>query len=647
MPSRRVFFAGVISGVRREDAAPFPVLGCGTWCRRRGGCRLSRQPRPEFAQVLRRDPRILGRGREVLGGVQPAVLLEGEPAGVAGLQQLADDRLEGQVAAADGNEDPSLLDRLGEGDPAVQVLGDDRLVDVLEMGVDDAVAVAAGELQDVRAGCGQVAGVQADAHSGGPDHPIDLLGGLHHGPDVGVEGDLDVVPLRQLLDLAHARGQLVPLLSGEPGAGVVAVGAGVGREHQGVGPGGRVGLQLRGQRRDHIAAGLVQHGGVETPDRLQARRCQAVPPLGRIAWQEPVGPELGGGEAQLAHGRQHLIGAGLVAPAGHLADPPGDRCGRQLVGDDAHQLLTPWTIWSQSMTDPVTTPLREDISSTTKSAISSICPSLPIGTCALAWVTQCSSASWKRFWVASSPSVSVQPMFSPLMRMRSQRWAWAALRVAVASPALEIAYGARCGAPPYSEVEMMLTMVPGRPASRRCPMVSDMMKNGALTLTVMCWSNSSGVVSSTEPRVVSPAELTTESRRPKCSMVRCTLSRAAAMSIRSTGRYRASVPSAVSSSRTAAPFSWLRPVMATPAAPSRAAARAIPAPRPWVAPLISTTLSVSSSRSNIEVLRWEMDGGPGACRLHGGIGELEGLQPVVETGGGAGAGTRPTPGFDD
>src|SRR5690625_1351857 len=81
-------------------------------------------------------------------------------------------------------------------------------------------------------------------------------------------------------------------------------------------------------------------------------------------------------------------------------------------------------------------------------------------------------------------------------------------------------------------------------------------------------------------------------------------------------------------------------VMATPAAPSRAAARAIPAPRPWVAPLISTTLSVSSSRSNIEVLRWEMDGGPGACRLHGGIGELEGLQPVVETGGGAGAGTH-------
>ena len=56
---------------------------------------------------------------------------------------------------------------------------------------------------------------------------------------------------------------------------------------------------------------------------------------------------------------------------------------------------------------------------------------------------QSSPAPWNRRWVASSPSVSVHPMFRPLIRIRSQRCACAALRVSPASPALAATYGAR------------------------------------------------------------------------------------------------------------------------------------------------------------------------------------------------------------
>ena len=54
----------------------------------------------------------------------------------------------------------------------------------------------------------------------------------------------------------------------------------------------------------------------------------------------------------------------------------------------------PMTAWSQSMIEPVTTPLRSDKRKTTKSAISSTWPNLPMGTDAAAFARQSSSASW-------------------------------------------------------------------------------------------------------------------------------------------------------------------------------------------------------------------------------------------------------------
>ena len=60
-------------------------------------------------------------------------------------------------------------------------------------------------------------------------------------------------------------------------------------------------------------------------------------------------------------------------------------------------------------------------------------------------------------------------------------------------------------------------------------------KNGARAFTAMCSSKSSGVVSSRVPRVVSPALLTRQSTRPKCSTVAATAATLWATSAASAG----------------------------------------------------------------------------------------------------------------
>ena len=61
---------------------------------------------------------------------------------------------------------------------------------------------------------------------------------------------------------------------------------------------------------------------------------------------------------------------------------------------------------------------------------------------------------------------------------------------------------------------MMLTTVPGALRATMSATAACIAKNGALRLIAMCWSNSSGVVSRSVPREVSPAELTRQSIRP-------------------------------------------------------------------------------------------------------------------------------------
>ena len=107
----------------------------------------------------------------------------------------------------------------------------------------------------------------------------------------------------------------------------------------------------------------------------------------------------------------------------------------------------------------------------------------------------------------------------------------------------------------------------------------------------MCASNSSGVVSSSVPRVVSPAALTRQSTRPYARDRRRTRGpRLGDVADVGLHEQRLGRRPRVSSATSASPGSRRRPVTAT-VAPSRAAARAMPAPSPGVPPLTSTTRS--------------------------------------------------------
>src|SRR5438105_86708 len=147
-------------------------------------------------------------------------------------------------------------------------------------------------------------------------------------------------------------------------------------------------------------------------------------------------------------------------------------------------------------------------------------------------------------------------------------------------------------------MDSTFTIVPGAWRATRSATTACMRKNGAFRLTAMCASNSSGVVSSRVPRLVSPAALTRLSTRPNPATAAVTLARACSTSPTSARMNSALAPHAVSSAASASPGSRRRPVTAT-RAPSRAAALAIAAPRPEVPPLIRTT---RSGRRGITVL---------------------------------------------
>ena len=114
-----------------------------------------------------------------------------------------------------------------------------------------------------------------------------------------------------------------------------------------------------------------------------------------------------------------------------------------------HSPRPPMTFWSQSMTDPVTTPLQ--VGQQERDEVGDLVdlaeltdregrggPLLPVAGALGGCV-----ADFGRFWIRSSPSVADQPMFNPLIRIRSHRCAWAALRVRPARPAFAATYGAR------------------------------------------------------------------------------------------------------------------------------------------------------------------------------------------------------------
>ena len=166
-------------------------------------------------------------------------------------------------------------------------------------------------------------------------------------------------------------------------------------------------------------------------------------------------------------------------------------------------------------------------------------------------------------------------MFRPLIRIRSQRWAWAAFLVSPASPAFAATYGARNDCPPWESIEMMLTMVPGCAAlphvgdgglhqEERGPQVDrdvlvEQFRGGVQQ------GAAGGQPGGVDQAVDPPVPLDRRRDRGR---------RPAPRRLTSACTKLASAPAAVSSAATCSPRSALRPATTT-AAPSRAAARAI------------------------------------------------------------------------
>src|SRR3954451_18261333 len=157
---------------------------------------------------------------------------------------------------------------------------------------------------------------------------------------------------------------------------------------------------------------------------------------------------------------------------------------------------------------------------------------------------------------------------------------------------------------------MTLTIAPGALRRTMSRTTACIVKYGPRRFTATCASNSSGVVSTSVPRDVRPAELTRQSTRPNSAMAVCTAARACATLLTSACTNRAVPFCSASSATSFSPGSRRRPVTTTAWAPSRTAARAIDAPSPWLPPLMNTIFF--SSRGNIGAPRQ-----PGSDRRNG------------------------------
>ena len=82
-----------------------------------------------------------------------------------------------------------------------------------------------------------------------------------------------------------------------------------------------------------VVGGVVQQHRQEASDGLQVVGGELLGLRLGLVLEEPGRAELGGGEPQLAHLAENRGGVELVAPAGDLADPPGDRGARDAGAD--------------------------------------------------------------------------------------------------------------------------------------------------------------------------------------------------------------------------------------------------------------------------------------------------------------------------
>jgi hypothetical protein len=254
------------------------------------------------------------------------------------LAQVPHDGLEVHVAAAE-RAVHALPDRFGVGAPPVLDLTRHPGVDVLHVGVRDPLRGLPGQLGRVGAADQQVPGVQAERDLRAVQHPLHLVRVLHHGSDVRVQHGAHLVLGGQRGQPVQVGQQGVPAGLVQGGALVVAVQPGDRGQHQGVRAGRGVRLQQGRHLGQRVVVGAVQQQRGEAPDRVQVMLVQRLGHRVRGRGEEALRPELGGGQAHVAHLGQHAARVQLVSPAGDLAHAPGDRSSRDPIGHAVHLRL--------------------------------------------------------------------------------------------------------------------------------------------------------------------------------------------------------------------------------------------------------------------------------------------------------------------
>ena len=179
----------------------------------------------------------------------------------------------------------------------------------------------------------EVAGVEGEPDRAPVEDAIDFVRPLDHRADVGVKRGLDALLTGDVADPVQVGEEQLPLRLIEGRALVVPLQAGGGGEHQAGRAGGTEVRQRALDVGQRVPAVVEQHDRDEPADRTHVVHGQELGSRLRIGRQEAVGAELGGGQAEVGHLPQHPLGGHLMAPAGHLADAPRDRCGGDPVGE--------------------------------------------------------------------------------------------------------------------------------------------------------------------------------------------------------------------------------------------------------------------------------------------------------------------------
>ncbi len=175
------------------------------------------------------------------------------------------------------------------------------------MGVCNAVGHLAGQLQRIRPADQQVAGVEAEPNRRTVQHSLDLAAGLHHRADVRVQHGQHAAIGGGIGEPVQIAQQRRPLPVIERRSCVVSVGAGGRGQHEHICFTCHQCVERGGDIGQRVVVGVVQNHRGELADTAEVERVKQRCQLRRVRRQKALGPQLCGGQPDVAHLGEHPL----------------------------------------------------------------------------------------------------------------------------------------------------------------------------------------------------------------------------------------------------------------------------------------------------------------------------------------------------